>query len=133
MISDFFLSTTMQKREIVFIYNPISGLSGKNMILSQIENRLNKDLFFYKIKKTTYAGHATELARQAVAEGVDIVCAIGGDGTMNEIGCALINTNVALAIIPCGSGNGLARHLHIPLDAISAIELINQCTIRKMD
>lgn len=123
----------MQSKKIVFIYNPISGVSGKKMILSQIEKRLNKDLFSYEIRKTDYAGHATLIAREAVRNGVDIVCAVGGDGTMNEVGCALIDTDTALAIIPCGSGNGLARHLHIPLDPISAIELINSCTMRKID
>lgn len=120
-------------KKIVFIYNPISGITGKRMIVSQIESRLNRSLFSYIIRKTEYQGHATELAREAVDEGADIVCAIGGDGTVNEVGRALINTNTALAIIPSGSGNGLARHLHIPLDPISAIELINECTIRKMD
>ena len=120
-------------KRIVFIYNPISGISGKKMIVSQIESRLDKNLFSYIIRKTEYAGHATVLAQEAVDEGVDVVCAIGGDGTVNEVGRALINTKTALAIIPSGSGNGLARHLHIPLDPISAIELINECTIRKMD
>ena len=120
-------------KKIVFIYNPISGISGKKMIVSQIESRLDKNLFSYIIRKTEYAGHATVLAQEAVDEGVDVVCAIGGDGTVNEVGRALINTKTALAIIPSGSGNGLARHLHIPLDPISAIELINECTIRKMD
>ena len=120
-------------KKIVFIYNPISGITGKKMIVSQIESRLDRSLFSYRIRKTEYQGHAIGLAREAVEEGADVVCAIGGDGTVNEVGRALINTNTALAIIPSGSGNGLARHLHIPLDPISAIELINECTIRKMD
>ncbi len=123
----------MQKKKIVFIYNPISGVSGKRMILRQIEKRLDKEQFSYEIRKTAYAGHAKEITSEAVAHRASIVCAIGGDGTMNEVGCALRGTDTALAIIPCGSGNGLARHLHIPLDAISAIELINRSTPRKMD
>lgn len=121
------------KKKICFIYNPISGTTGKRMILSQINSKLDKDLYEYKVEKTGYAGHATELAKQAVADGFDIVCAIGGDGTVNEVGRALIGTSVALAIIPCGSGNGLARHLHIPIDPIHAIEFINDCSIRRMD
>lgn len=123
----------MSKRKIVFIYNPVSGISGKRMILGQIDSRIDREQFDYSVVKTAYAGHATLLARQAVAEGADVVCAIGGDGTMNEVARALIDTSTALAIIPCGSGNGLARHLHIPLDPIRAIELINQYTIQKMD
>ncbi|MBR4590651.1 MAG: diacylglycerol kinase family lipid kinase [Bacteroidaceae bacterium] len=123
----------MLKKKILFIYNPISGISGKKMILSQIESKLDTHKFIYDIQKTQYAGHATELARNAVREGVDIVCAVGGDGTINEIGRALIHTTTALAIIPCGSGNGLARHLHIPLDPIRAIDLINEGEPMLMD
>lgn len=123
----------MQKKKIVFIYNPISGATGKKMILRQIERRLDKDKFSYDIRETAYAGHAREITHEAVAAGADIVCAIGGDGTMNEVGCALRGTDTALAIIPCGSGNGLARHLHIPLNPVNAIELINSFTVRTMD
>lgn len=128
-----FLFQYMQKKKIVFIYNPISGTTGKKLILSQVESKLDLDQFDYSLQKTNYAGHATLLAKEAVAAGADIVCAIGGDGTVNEVGKALINTETALAIIPCGSGNGLARHLHIPIDPIHAIELINEGSVRKMD
>lgn len=120
-------------KKVVFIYNPISGIAGKRMILDQIDRRLDKQKYTYEVMRTAYAGHATNLASQAIAEGVDIVCAIGGDGTVNEVGRALIGTETALAIIPSGSGNGLARHLHIPLDPIRAIELINECDILPMD
>ena len=122
-----------RKQKIVFIYNPISGVGGKKMILSQLESRLDHSIFESQTLKTAYAGHAVVLAQQAVAEGADIVCAIGGDGTVNEVGRSLIGTDAALAIIPSGSGNGLARHLHIPLDPIRAIELINEGRRRQMD
>jgi len=57
--------------------------------------------------------HATELARRAVDEGCTLVVAIGGDGTMNEVASALVNTPACFGLIPCGSGNGLGRHLGI--------------------
>lgn len=123
----------VDKRKIVFIYNPKSGISGKRLILNQIRTKLDLRKFDYEIQKTAHAGHATELAHNAVLSGADIVCAVGGDGTVNEVGRALIHTTAALAIIPCGSGNGLARHLHIPLDPIRAIELINETGISLMD
>lgn len=113
--------------------NPISGTVSKSAIPSMIEKLLDKELFSYDIRETQYAGHATEIAHQAIDEGVDIVCAIGGDGTVNEVGRALIGSQTALAIIPCGSGNGLARHLMLPMDAGKAIKIINMCEIHDLD
>jgi len=120
-------------KNIVFIMNPISGTVSKSAIPSMIEKLLDKELFSYDIRETQYAGHATEIAHQAIDEGVDIVCAIGGDGTVNEVGRALVGSQTALAIIPCGSGNGLARHLMLPMDAGKAIKIINMCEIHDLD
>src|SRR4029077_7070758 len=72
---------------------------------------------------TTHAGHARELARAAAGRGADLVMAWGGDGTINEVMSALVGSNVALGIVPAGSGNGLARELGIdrrPQHAIAA-------------
>lgn len=121
------------KKKIVFIVNPISGTASKRGVLRQIDRLVDKERFEYVVMTTERAGHATDIARSAANEGVDIVCAIGGDGTVNETARALVHTDTALAIIPCGSGNGLARHLHIPLDAIRAIKLINDGTPKLID
>lgn len=69
------------KRRIIFIVNPISGTQGKKAILKWIDERLDRTLYEYEVVKTEYAGHATEIAANAVKEGIDIVVAIGGDGT----------------------------------------------------
>lgn len=122
-----------EKKRIVFVVNPISGTSGKNMVLKLIESNLDKDKYDYDVVKTKYQGHAVEIATQSAAQGIDIVCAIGGDGTINEVARGLIHTNTAMAIIPSGSGNGLARHLHIPLDIVGAINVINNGLIQPMD
>jgi YegS/Rv2252/BmrU family lipid kinase len=66
-------------------------------------------------------GHAAEVARAAVAGGAGVVCAWGGDGTVNEVARALVGAPVALAIVPAGSGNGLARELAIPRDPARAL------------
>ena len=121
------------KRKIEFILNPISGAIRKAGIPRLIEKYLNHDVFDYDIRYTEYAGHATQIASEAVKNGVDIVVAVGGDGTINEIGRALIGSPTALAIVPCGSGNGLARHLMLPINVAGAIKVINQCEIHLLD
>ena len=122
-----------RKQRITFIVNPISGTNSKNYILKSIDELINKEKFDYEIRKTEYAGHACEIAAQAAQDGVNLVVAIGGDGTINEVGRSLIHTSTAMGIIPCGSGNGLARHLRIPLSARGAIDIINNGTVKAVD
>ena len=122
-----------RKKKLIFIYNPFSGVGGKRLIVRQIGSIIDCEKYDYEIRKIEHEGHAKELAKAAVKEKADIVCAIGGDGTVNSIASELINSDTALAIIPAGSGNGLARHLHIPLDIEKALMLINDGNCRKMD
>jgi len=98
-----------------FIFNPFSGANRRNPYLR------DRALAFIagegwdaRVVATEHPRHATDLARRAVDEGCRLVVAIGGDGTMNEVATALVDTPVALGLIPCGSGNGLGRHLGIP-------------------
>lgn len=114
------------KKNIVFVVNPISGTQEKTAILRWIDERIDRTLYDYTVVKTQYAGHAVEIAAAAAHEKADMVVAIGGDGTINEIGRSLVHTDTALGIIPCGSGNGLARHLQIPLEPKAAIDIINE-------
>jgi YegS/Rv2252/BmrU family lipid kinase len=123
----------MSKKRITFILNPISGTHSKDVIPECIDEIISKDDFDYEIRTTEYAGHAAEIARDCVARQVDIVVAIGGDGTVNEVARSLTHTETALGIIPCGSGNGLARHLCIPLDIKKALKIISQCQIESFD
>lgn len=113
------------KKKICFIVNPISGIGRQKVIEKLIEQHLNRTLFDYEIVYTKAAKHATELARQAVVDNFNIVVAVGGDGSVNEVGKGLINSTTAMAIIPAGSGNGFARHLKIPLDLKKAMDVIN--------
>lgn len=121
------------KRNIVFILNPISGTNNKVVIPNLIEDTLDKEKFDYQIRLTEYAGHAAEIALQCSKDNVDIVVAIGGDGTVNEVARSLVHSETALGIIPCGSGNGLARHLCIPIDIKKSIKIINECSIEPLD
>lgn len=121
------------KKKAVFIINLISGTSDKAAIPGLIDQYLDKTQFEYEIAVTQYAGHASEIAAKAKDDGVDVVVAIGGDGTVNEVARAIVHSSTALGIIPCGSGNGLARHLLLPLNVRKAIEVINRCKIRQLD
>ena len=92
-------------KSVLYIVNPIAGKKGrKQRILSQLK-ATGADIVY-----TEYAGHATELARLA---GSDVVVAVGGDGTLNEVARGLVGTDKILGLMPCGSGDGLARHLGI--------------------
>lgn len=121
------------KKKIWFIINPISGVRRKDNIPALIQEHLDQDKFSYEIKFTEYKGHAIELAKEAIQQQIDVVCAVGGDGSVHETGTGLIGSTVKLAIIPVGSGNGLARHMHIPLNVVKAIECINEETEIQMD
>jgi len=120
-------------KKIGFIINPISGTRTKKNIPELITENIDTNLFEPVIKYTTCAGNATELAKEMVNAGFPLVVAVGGDGTINEVARSLVHTNAALGIIPCGSGNGLARHLEIPLKIVEAIELINNHKIVEID
>lgn len=121
------------KKKAVFVINLISGTSDKAAIPGLIDQYLDKTKFEYEIAITQYAGHASEIATKAKDDGVDVVVAVGGDGTVNEVARAIVHSNTALGIIPCGSGNGLARHLLLPLNVRKAIEVINRCEVRQLD
>lgn len=120
-------------KSILFIINPISGKKHRGDLNALIEENLDHSRFDSRIVITEYAGHAAELAAEAANRSVDIVVAVGGDGTVNEVARSLVHTQTALAILPCGSGNGLARHLQIPMDITKAIHIINKECIHTLD
>lgn len=119
-------------KKILFIINPISGSGKKKSVEKAIKKYLNKDLYNYEIVYTKAAKHAIEISENA-ANKYEIVVAVGGDGTINEVSKGLINSNTAMAIIPKGSGNGLARFLKIPINIKKAIQLLNNCKIITID
>ena len=122
-----------EKIKIAFIVNPISGTRKKDDIPSIIEGTLDASRFDADIIFTEYAGHAAEIASRCADEGYDICVAVGGDGTVNEVARSLVHRQTALGIIPCGSGNGLARHLCLPMDPKRAVEIINVAQIEAFD
>ena len=123
----------MKKRRICFIYNPISGARKLKGFEDLIMQNLDLDKFDYIIQETSSPKDAMRLSSAAVQENFDIVVAAGGDGTINEVVQGMGNSPLMLGIIPIGSGNGLARHLEIPLEPEKAIKLINNLNTRTID
>lgn len=122
-----------KRRHILAIINPVSGTGSKDKIPRLIDTVVDNERNDVSIVMSEYAGHAREIAAQAVDDGIDVVVAIGGDGTVNEVGSALCGTDTAMAIIPCGSGNGLARHLRISMNASRALQVLNDGVVGKFD
>lgn len=105
---------------IHFILNPNAGTNSKQerariqTILGAVPNA--------KVWQTERINHAKELAQKALQEGATKIIAIGGDGTINEVASSLLHSSIPLGIIPMGSGNGLARHLGLPLSFEMGLE-----------
>jgi len=121
---------------IALIINPKAGTKGSKESLIRNFHRLAKDTVpdsSFEILTTKYAGHAIELAAKVSKEGFDLCIAAGGDGTMNEVARSLMGTKTALGIVPLGSGNGLARHLKIPLNTEKAFLQLLKGKNEKMD
>lgn len=121
------------KVDILFIINPGAGKGNYKYSLSQINEHIQQKKYNVLIEKTEYKGHAAKIAEQYKEKGIRNIVAVGGDGTINEIGAAIMNTDISLGIIPRGSGNGLARYLSIPLHARNAIEVINNHNSKIID
>jgi len=123
-------------RKALFIVNPISGGKKKDGVPELIDKHLDAGLFDTIIVFSDGVAHARQLAREAVNK-FDVIVAVGGDGTVNEVASALVRTDTPLGIIPYGSGNGLSRFLQIPMDPTDAIrtlaggpvELIDSATL----
>ena len=119
---------------ICFILNPASGTNRTQDVPALLARYATATGADFAIWPTQYAGHAEELARQAAAEGFRVVAAVGGDGTVNEVGRGLLGAeDAALGIVPRGSGNGLARHLRIPLDLPGAVRRLCAPTFQRID
>lgn len=127
------MEQTTAPEKVCFILNPKSGVKSNTSVPELIAEHLDITRWNPEILLTQRAGHATELARQAASEGARLVVAVGGDGTVNEVARALKGTSSALGILPKGSGNGLARHLGIPLALPQAIALLNQPSFHHID
>jgi YegS/Rv2252/BmrU family lipid kinase len=122
-----------QSKKVFFIINKFSGTGYQDSIEGRIIDACAALKFGCTIEFTRDRGHATELARRAVAEAFDMAFAVGGDGTVNEVAQGLVGSQVTMGILPKGSGNGLARHLGIPMKFTSALGLVGENDVINMD
>ena len=127
------MAQSFEKEKILFIINPNSGTSFKGKLPEIIKELIDNTYFDTEIIYTRYKGEATEIVSKKLKENCRYFVAVGGDGTINEIAKGLINSQAVLGIIPIGSGNGLARHLKIPLIPEKALLLINNLKIEAID
>ncbi|MBC8046258.1 MAG: diacylglycerol kinase family lipid kinase [Fimbriimonadaceae bacterium] len=121
------------KKRILFIINPVAGVKRKDKIPRYINKYLDHNKFTYEVIYTESRGHATKIAKDNAKNNIDVVCVAGGDGSVNEAATGLIGSNTALAIIPSGSGNGLARHLGYSINIRSTLQIINEYHIKRID
>lgn len=122
------------KRNLLFIVNPVSGIGKQNKIEELIKSNLDHSLFNYTVRHTEHIHHGSELAREAVEQGCfDAIVAVGGDGSVNDVVTGMAGSDLTLGIIPCGSGNGLARNLKIALTPAHAIETLNHYKVAEID
>ncbi|MDD3321635.1 MAG: YegS/Rv2252/BmrU family lipid kinase [Paludibacter sp.] len=121
------------KSKIAFIINPISGTGKKEDLPALIRQELDARMYEPEIVFTQSRGDGTILAKSFIDRGFQFIVAVGGDGTVNEVARALIHTDCSLGIIPIGSGNGLARHLGIPMNNKRAIQQLNVSETIQMD
>ncbi len=123
----------MSLKHLVFIINPRAGVEREKEIKAAIAANISAAVYSHEIQYTQFAKHGTDLAKQAAASGAYAVVAVGGDGSVNDVVQGLAGSNTALAIIPKGSGNGMARTMKIPLDVAAAMQVINGGKIQDID
>ena len=120
------------KSKVLFIINPVAGGKRKDEVPGLINKHLDAAKFTYDIVYTKGVNHARELSANAMGK-YDLIIAVGGDGTVNEVASALVGTQSIFGVIPFGSGNGLSRFLGIPMNVEKAIKNINSSRVETID
>ncbi|MES2618652.1 MAG: diacylglycerol kinase family protein [Bacteroidota bacterium] len=122
-----------ERQKVVVIYNPFSGRRKVKALPALVHSILTDNLYQTMVWPTERASDVILLTERAIREKADIIIAAGGDGTINQVASCLVNTNIALGIIPLGSGNGFARHFNIPLNTSKALAAIGTAKAKQID
>lgn len=123
----------MMRNGLTVILNPNAGKGKAKLMLTRTEKFLKAEEFVFDVLETTGPGHATELAREAVARGAETVIAAGGDGTVREVVSGLAGTKAALGIVPLGSGNDFCKTIGLPQELDAACHVIRSGRVRRFD
>ena len=113
------------KKKILVIVNPISGVGRQKRMEKLLKDNINHDLIEYDVRYTEYIHHGTEIAREGCQKDYDAIVAVGGDGSVNDVVSGMFGSGKILGIIPCGSGNGLARNMKLSLIPAFAVRNLN--------
>lgn len=119
--------------ELHLVWNPVAGNGAAVKAYETVTRELATRGVPFESSKSEYPGHAVELTKQALENGAKKVAAVGGDGTIREVASALLNTDVPLGIISCGTGNDIVRPLKIPNDPVKALDIVLGGEVRQMD
>jgi diacylglycerol kinase (ATP) len=114
----------VKKRNFIVFINPISGTKNKDKARNIVEKELTKNNFTYQFLPTEKSGDYSFLKTKIEQENITDIIICGGDGTVNQVGAYIQNTNVHVGIIPMGSGNGLAFTAGIPKSPQKAMAVI---------
>jgi YegS/Rv2252/BmrU family lipid kinase len=123
-----------ENKKVLFIINKHAGTGYRSALEGRILNRCEQFDIEPTIQFTERRNHATELAKEATeSRNYEVIFAVGGDGTVNEVAQGIVGTTQVMGILPKGSGNGLARHLGIPMSLKKSVDLIGSSSIIEMD
>jgi diacylglycerol kinase family enzyme len=122
-----------KEMKVLFIINPYSGMKNWELIANFIKRIWGISSHQFEIAATWRVGEGESLARKAAQDRFDMVVAVGGDGTINDVARGLLRTETALGVVPGGSGNGFARNFRIPLVRLLAIRKLLKPRFNYMD
>lgn len=123
------------KKRLLFLVNPISGVNQdkKASLSDQVAEVLDASLYEWEVQVSQAPGQLFEMSTAAAENGIDVVIAVGGDGTVNQVARGIFGSKTILGLVPAGSGNGLAHHLGIPTDVVKSLAVINKMNVKDMD
>ena len=121
------------KKKVLVIINPKAGVKRNKKIEHFLSKYLKEDQFEVEIYYTKAAFDGKDYVSKHKSKNWDAILVVGGDGTINEVGSELVNSDIALGIVPMGSGNGLARYLNIPIQIEASIEQFSKFHSKKID